>query len=69
MRQILILLWFTSVTEEVKKAEIKMYMFLAEHDLPFKVMDYLSELLEKYFHDSEIAVIFMQTDESCRIEL
>lgn len=48
----------TSVIEEVKKAEIKMCMFLAKHNLPFRVMDHLSELLEKCFHDSEIAISF-----------
>lgn len=48
----------TSIEEETKKTEIKMCTFLAEHNLPFRVMDHLSELLEKCFHDSEIAKNF-----------
>ena len=42
----------------VQDAEIKMAGFLSEHDLPFKVMDHLSDLLPKIFPDSKIASRF-----------
>lgn len=44
--------------EEVKKAEINFCAMLAEHNLPFRLMDHLSEIISKSFHDSEIAKLF-----------
>lgn len=44
-----------STQNSVQDAEIKMAGFLSEHDLPFNVMDYLSDLLPKMFPDSKIA--------------
>lgn len=44
--------------EEVKKAEINFCAMLVEHNLPFRLMDHLSEIISKSFHDSEIAKSF-----------
>ena len=41
--------------EETKKAEIMLCGALAEHNIPFRAMDHISELLARYFHDSAIA--------------
>lgn len=48
----------TSVSEEVKKAEMKMCAFLVEHNLPFRIMEHMSDLMGKCFHDSEITKSF-----------
>ncbi|CAG9783395.1 unnamed protein product [Diatraea saccharalis] len=44
--------------DEVKKAELRFCSFFAEHNIPFRAMDHLSEILVKYFPDSEIAKEF-----------
>ncbi|KAG6463795.1 hypothetical protein O3G_MSEX014078 [Manduca sexta] len=44
--------------EEVKKAELNFCAMLVEHNLPFRLMDHLSEIISKSFHDSEIAKLF-----------
>lgn len=44
--------------EEVKKAELNICAMLVEHNLPFRLMDHLSEIISKCFHDSEIAKSF-----------
>ena len=53
--------FFTSddkLTQETKKAELKICFFLAEHNIPFRVMDNLSPLICETFHDSAIAEEF-----------
>lgn len=47
-----------SEQELVKRAEIKMASFIAEHNLPFSVMDHLSDLVKEAFPDSAIAKQF-----------
>lgn len=44
-----------SLQEQVKRAEIKFAAFTAEHNLPFTVMDHLSDLVKDAFPDSAIA--------------
>jgi hypothetical protein len=44
-----------TVQEQVKIAEIKLATFVAEHNLPFAVMDHLSDLVKELFPDSTIA--------------
>ncbi|XP_045488672.1 uncharacterized protein LOC123690069 [Pieris rapae] len=46
------------IEEEVKKAELNICAMLVEHNLPFRLMDHLSEIISKCFHDSEIAKSF-----------
>lgn len=41
--------------EEITKAEVQMVAMLLEHNIPFRVMDHLSEVVNKSFHDSDIA--------------
>ncbi|CAG9840814.1 unnamed protein product [Diabrotica balteata] len=48
----------TSISNEVKKDEIKMVAVLLEHNIPFRVMDHLSRVLSDAFHDSEMAKKF-----------
>ena len=43
------------MSEQVKKAEIKMATFVVEHNQPFAVMDHLSDLVKVIFPDSNIA--------------
>jgi hypothetical protein len=43
------------VQEETKKAELMLCAALAEHNIPFRAMDHISELMARCFHDSEIA--------------
>ena len=38
-----------TVWDQVKSAEIKMPAFIAEHNLPFSVMDHLSDLVKELF--------------------
>ena len=40
----------------VKQAEIKMIVFIIEHNLPFHVMDHLSDLLSNTSLDSKITL-------------
>ena len=47
-----------TVSEQVKKAEIKMATFVVEHNLQFAVMDRLSDLVNDIFPDSNIASKF-----------
>ena len=44
--------------QTVKQAEIKMAAFVAEHNLPFAIMDHLSDLVTECFPDSAIAMKF-----------
>ncbi|CAG9783200.1 unnamed protein product [Diatraea saccharalis] len=44
--------------DEVKKAELRFCSFFAEHNIPLRAMDHLSEILVKCFPDSEIAKKF-----------
>lgn len=44
--------------DETKKAELKICAFLAEHNLPFRLMDHLSDLISGTFYDSAIARAF-----------
>ena len=44
-----------SIPHQVKEAELKLAGFLAEHSLPFQLMDHLSELLSSVCPDSNIA--------------
>lgn len=39
----------------IKESEIKLVAFIAEHNLPFRVMDHLSDLISSVCPDSEIA--------------
>ena len=41
------------VTEEVKRAELKMAAFTVEHNISFQVMDHLSDLVTDIFLDSK----------------
>ena len=46
-------------SDRVKKAEIKVAAFIiVEHNLPFRVMDHLSDLISASFPDSRIAQEF-----------
>ena len=50
--------FFTSddkLTQETKRAELKICSFIAEHNISFRVMDHLSPLISETFHDSAIA--------------
>ena len=47
-----------SEQEFVKRAEIKMASFIAEHNLLLSVMDHLSDLVKEAFPDSAIAKQF-----------
>ena len=40
-----------TVSEQVKKAEIKMATFVVEHNLPFPIMDHLSDLVKDIYSD------------------
>ncbi|CAG5059967.1 unnamed protein product [Parnassius apollo] len=51
----------STISEEVKKAEISIVAALVEHNIPFRVMDHVREVISRAFHDSEIAKRF-----SCR---
>lgn len=42
-------------SSQVKEAEVRMALFVAEHDLPFTVMEHLPKLVKKLFPDSDIA--------------
>lgn len=44
-----------SVKKKVRCAELKMAMFVAEHNLPFAVKDHLPKWVQSAFPDSEIA--------------
>lgn len=44
--------------DEVKKAELRLCSFLSEHNIPFRAMDHLSDIVVKCFPDSEIAKEF-----------
>ncbi|KAL4708244.1 hypothetical protein ACJJTC_013813 [Scirpophaga incertulas] len=48
----------TSLESEVKKAEMKIAACLIEHNVPYRIMDHLSEIINQSFHDSEIAKKF-----------
>ena len=54
---------------KVRRAEVKMSMFIAEHHIPIAVMDHLSPLLSQCFSDSNIAQSFAarRTKTSCII--
>jgi len=41
--------------QAIKRAEIKICGFLAEHNIPFNTMDHLTDVLKKAFPDSKIA--------------
>lgn len=45
----------SSVSDGMKKAEIKIVSVLVEHNVPFHVMDHLSDVIKDAFPDSEIA--------------
>ena len=47
-----------TTSKQVKRAEIKVASFSVEHNLPFNVMDHLSDLVTDIFPDSEIAARF-----------
>ena len=47
-----------TISEKVKRAEVKMTAFLVKHHLPFQSMDHLSDLVTDIFPDSEIAAKF-----------
>lgn len=47
-----------NLENQVKTAEIRFAAFVAEHNLPFNVMDHLSECIGASFPDSEIAKKF-----------
>ncbi|KAG5886620.1 hypothetical protein JTB14_013068 [Gonioctena quinquepunctata] len=44
-----------SVSDGMRKAEIKIVSVLVEHNVPFLVMDHLSDVIKDTFPDSEIA--------------
>lgn len=44
-----------SSSSQVKEAEVRMALFIAEHDLPFTVMEHLPKLVKKLCPDSDIA--------------
>ncbi|CAH0562846.1 unnamed protein product [Brassicogethes aeneus] len=43
---------------EVKKAELNMCALLVEHNLPFRLMDHMSEIISKCFSNPEVAKLF-----------
>ncbi|KAG5895140.1 hypothetical protein JTB14_008574 [Gonioctena quinquepunctata] len=45
----------SSVSDRMKEAEIKIVSVLMEHNVPFLVMDHLSDVIKDTFPDSEIA--------------
>ena len=45
----------THLTRKVKEAELKLVAFLAEHNLPFLVMEHLSDVIASVCSDSQIA--------------
>ena len=45
----------TPLAIQVKQAEVQVSAFLVEHNLPFQVLDHLSDLVSKAFPDSKIA--------------
>ena len=47
-----------NVSEETKRAELMITAFIVDHNIPFRVMDHLSEVLPRAFHDSAIAKEF-----------
>ena len=47
-----------TTSKQVKRAEIKVASFLVEHNLPFNLMDHLSDLVTDVFPDSKIASRF-----------
>lgn len=46
------------LVDQVKQAEIKIAAFIVKHNLPFHVMDHLSDLVSNAFPDSKIALEF-----------
>lgn len=44
-----------SISDETHKAELMICAALAEHNISFRVMDHLTEVFKRAFHDSEIA--------------
>ena len=47
-----------TTAKQVKRSEIKIASFVVEHNLPFNVMDHLSDLVTNVFPDSQIAAKF-----------
>lgn len=45
----------SALDDDIKKAEIRMALILAEHNLPFNIIDHLSMVIRVSFSDSEIA--------------
>nr|CAI5826448.1 unnamed protein product [Callosobruchus analis] len=43
------------ISEETKKEEVKIVAVLLEHNIPFRVMHHLSDVISDSFHDSAIA--------------
>nr|CAI5854852.1 unnamed protein product [Callosobruchus analis] len=43
------------ISEETKRAEVKIVAVLLEHNIPFRVMHHLSDVISDSFHDSAIA--------------
>lgn len=46
-------------TEMAKKLEVKLCLFVAEHNLPFSILDHLNELIKSGIPDSQIAKKFL----------
>ena len=55
-----------TVQDQVKSAEIKMAAFIAEHNLPFSVMNHLSDLVKELFPDSAIVSKFSSKHKKTR---
>lgn len=47
-----------TVTEKVKRAQLKKVAFLVEYHLPFEAMDHLSDLVTDIFADSKLHLGF-----------
>lgn len=45
----------TAISSQAKEAEVRMALFVAEHDLPFTVMNHLSKLVKELCPDYDIA--------------
>eukprot|EP00794_Sanderia_malayensis_P006376 gene6376-7113_t len=56
-----------NISEETKRAELMITGFIIDHNIPFRVMNHLSEVLPRAFHDSAIAknFVFKRTKATC----
>lgn len=46
------------IQQNAERAEIKICAFLAEHNISFKVMDHMIDMLKSAFPDSKVIIFF-----------